>query len=97
MGFLHGNGHKDIKEHMKVSQLDFEYMLECQERDIATILVEEQCMSIHKALDILYTSKTYSLLHNPATGLYFQSPRYVYSLLKEEMSGNENTEECDRT
>lgn len=87
MGFLHGNCHKNIKEHMKVSQEDFEYMLECQERDIATILVEEQGMTIHKALDLLYTSRTYSLLHNPATGLYFQSPRYVYSLLQDELKG----------
>lgn len=72
---------------MNVSKVDYEYMLECQERDIATILVEEQGMTIHHALDILYNSRMYSLLHNPATGLYFQSPRYVYSLLKDELNG----------
>ena len=26
---------------MKVTELDFQFMLECQERDIATILVEK--------------------------------------------------------
>ena len=30
---------------MKVTELDFQFMLECQERDIATILVEE-CLYI---------------------------------------------------
>ena len=37
---------------MKVTELDFQFMLECQERDIATILVEECGMSIHQALDV---------------------------------------------
>ena len=70
---------------MNVSESDFQYMLECQERDIATILVEEQHMTIHQALDTLYASDTYKALQNPKTGLYFQSPRYVFSYLHEEM------------
>lgn len=71
---------------MKVTELDFQFMLECHERDIATILVEECGMSIHQALDVLYGSETYKLLQNPKTGLYFQSPRYVYSYLQEEIA-----------
>ena len=30
--------------------------------------------------------ETYKLLQNPKTGLYFQSPRYVYSYLQEEIA-----------
>lgn len=71
---------------MKVSESDFQYMLECQERDIATILVEEKHFTIHQALDILYGSETYKALQNPKTGLYFQSPLYVYSYLANEMA-----------
>lgn len=70
---------------MNVSDKDLEFMLDCQDRDIATILVDERGMTIHQALDVLYGSKTYSLLHNPKTGLYYQSPRYVYSILKDEL------------
>lgn len=70
---------------MQVTEKDFEFMLECQERDIATILVEEQGMTIHQALDMLYGSHTYNLLQNPKTGLYFQSPRYVFSYLQDEL------------
>jgi len=71
---------------MKVSETDFQYMLECQERDIATLLVEEQHMTIHQALDVLYGSETYRALQNPNTGLYFQSPQYIYSYLAEEIA-----------
>lgn len=64
---------------MKVSKNDFQYMLECIERDLATILVEKRGMTIRQALSILYDSDTYRLLQNPNTGLYFQSPQYVNS------------------
>lgn len=71
---------------MKVTESDFQYMLECQERDIATLLVEEQHLTIHQALDVLYGSKTYKALQNPKSGFYFQSPRYVYSFLVDEIA-----------
>ncbi len=60
-------------------------MLECQERELATLLVKERNMTIHQALDTLYGSRTYKALQNPATGLYFQSPLYVYSFLADEL------------
>lgn len=61
-------------------------MVECVERDVATLLVEENNMTIHQALDSLYLSDTYQKLINPATGLYFQSPVYVYSCLTDELT-----------
>lgn len=70
---------------MNVTENDFQYMLECQERDIATILVEQCEMSIRQALSVLYGSKTYQLLKNKRSGLFFQSPYYVYSFLQDEM------------
>lgn len=70
---------------MKVTKNDFQYMLECMERDLATHLVEKRGITIRQALSILYDSDTYRLLQNPNTGLYFQSPQYVYSYLQEEI------------
>ena len=70
---------------MKVTEKDYDFMVDCQERDIATLLVEDKKLTIHQALDTLYNSRTYGLLHNPKTGLFFQSPKYVYSILKEEL------------
>lgn len=70
---------------MKVTETDSRYMLDCQERDVATILVENCGMTIHQALSVFYDSETYRLLQNPKTGLFFQSPQYVFSYLKQEM------------
>ena len=71
----------EIEYTMKVTQTDFQFMVESLERDMATILVQEQGMTIHQALDNIYQSPLYDKLHNPSTGLYFQSPRYVLSIL----------------
>ena len=52
-------------------------------------------MTIRQALSILYDSDTYRLLQNPNTGLYFQSPQYVYSYLQEEIEqGKIGNVEC---
>ena len=70
---------------MNVTEKDFQFMLDCLERDIATLLVEKRGVSIRQALCFLYESDCYQLLKNPNTGLFFQSPLYVYSYLQEEM------------
>ncbi len=70
---------------MNVIDKDFQYMLECMERDLATLLVEKRGMTIRQALSVLYDSETYRLLQKPNTGLFFQSPHYVYSYLQEEI------------
>lgn len=38
-----------------------------------------------QALRVVYNSKTYEKLCDTKTGLYFQSPRYVYDFLKHEI------------
>ncbi|MCD8385813.1 MAG: hypothetical protein LUD17_02860 [Bacteroidales bacterium] len=40
-----------------------------------------------EAMDLLYTSKTFKILENPESGLYYQSSLYVYDFLQEEMQG----------
>lgn len=70
---------------MNVTENDFKFMVDCIERDVATLLVEKDKMTIHQALDALYLSDTYIKLHTPTTGLYFQSPVYVYSCLIQEL------------
>lgn len=64
-----------------------QYRLECMECDLATLLVEKRGLTIRKALSVLYDSETYRLLQKPNTGLFFQSPHYMYSYLQEEMDG----------
>lgn len=64
---------------------DFEYQIECTTRDLADRLVGDFSMTVPKALRVVYNSETYEKLINPKTGLYFQSPLYVYDFLKNEV------------
>ena len=64
---------------------EIQYMNECMMRDLAVMLMEEHNVSLAEALDILYNSETYEKLQDPATGLYFQSPVYVFDFLQREL------------
>ena len=65
---------------------DFDYMVECNARDIALMLMEDENISIEEALRLLYASKTYENLKRKNTGLYFQSPGYVFEYLRRELN-----------
>ncbi len=47
-------------------------------------LTEDYHLDIPTALNVVYNSKTLSLLQNKDTGLFIESPSYVYELLKKE-------------
>ena len=64
---------------------DIEYQIECTTRDLATYLVKDFSFDEVKALRVVYNSQTYAKLLDSKTGLYFQSPLYVYDYLKNEI------------
>ena len=64
---------------------DFDYMLEGMTRDLTVLLMERRRMPMTDALDTLYNSETYEKLSDPRSGLYFQSPGYVYDFLDKEI------------
>ena len=70
---------------------NIEYMNECMIRDLAVMLVEDLQISIPEALNILYNSETYEKLQDERTGLYFQSPVYVYDFFQKELKLCSNT------
>ena len=72
---------------MKDSEI--RYMIEEVSADMAVYLSEEFGLDVTESLDALYNSDTYIKLNNPKTGLYFQSPKYVYSFLRDEMMNRE--------
>ena len=49
---------------------EIKYMKECMARDLVVMLVDEQKMSLHGALDALYQSETYAKLKDTRSGLY---------------------------
>lgn len=65
---------------------DFDYMVECNARDIALMLMNDKGIGIEEALRLLYSSKTYENLKRKTTGLYFQSPGYIYEYLRRELN-----------
>ena len=61
------------------------FLVECITQDIIVYLVEDYNMSKEKAMDILYNSQTYDRLCDFETHLYYESPSYLYEMLKEEL------------
>ncbi|MGN0739816.1 MAG: hypothetical protein ACI4LX_06560 [Treponema sp.] len=64
---------------------DVEYQIECTTRDLAAYIVRDFSFTVEQALRAVYNSETYQKLCDPQTGLYFQSPLYVYDYLKNEI------------
>ena len=71
---------------MNITEAEFRYLKESLTKDLIAMLMEKQGMDMESAFKKYYTSQTYQNIINPETGLYFQSPGYVYSYLEEELS-----------
>ena len=55
-------------------------------KDLASLLMEkDKSLSIDRALTLVFNSDTYQKLLNDKTRLYYQSPRYVFSFLEDEL------------
>lgn len=68
-----------------MSSNEITFMINCISKDIVGFLMEDYGKSLEDSLNILYNSETFQKLNNPDTGLYFQSSRYVYQFLKNEI------------
>ena len=67
------------------------FMVETLTRELIARLMEERSLTMREAMDIVYNSKTYTTLNNLDSGLYFQSPAYVYDVLEEEIDGKNSS------
>ena len=70
---------------MNVSQAEFQNMKEEIVKDMISRLMDERGLTMQQAFDVVYTSRLFEKLDNPATCLYFQSSGYVYSFLQDEL------------
>ncbi len=64
---------------------EFKYLKEGLASDIVKFLMHDYELDLHSALSTLYDSDTYSKISDPATGLYLQGSRYVYTYLQNEL------------
>lgn len=65
---------------------DAQFLIECLTEDLIAMLMDTYGVSLDEAADRLYNSRTYSLLENEDSGLYYQSAVYVFDMLREELS-----------
>ncbi|SHH91670.1 hypothetical protein [Clostridium grantii] len=54
-------------------------------QEIIKFLCEDKDYDIEKSMDIVYNSQIFVKLSDVETGLYIESPSYVYELLKDEL------------
>ena len=71
---------------MKLTEGQIKMMQEDMYAELIQILMEKYGYTLEKAMDTLYNSETFARLQNADTGLYYQSPGYVYSFLENEMT-----------
>ena len=64
---------------------EFKYMKDSIAADLIEYLVADYKLCTSEALNVLYESETFSKLSDSATGLYFQSSKYVYTFLQNEL------------
>ena len=52
---------------------------------IIQYLMHDRDMEVDEAMNLFYNSTVFEKLHDEETGLYLESPLYVYDLLKNEI------------
>lgn len=68
-----------------MNQNNARYLFEGISSDVVRYLVERDGMELPDAISTFHNSETFSKLEDFETGLYIESPAYVYDLLKSEL------------
>jgi hypothetical protein len=71
---------------MKLTDAQIKMMQEDLYAELVALLMERWHYPMETALDTLYNSETFSRLQDKNTGLYYQSPGYIYSYLENELT-----------
>ncbi len=62
-----------------------QFLFEGISSDVVGYLVERDGMSLPEAISTFHNSETFSKLEDFETGLYIESPAYVYDMLRSEL------------
>lgn len=71
---------------MALEKKQINFIIDCDVEEIVSLLQEDYGMKILDAFNIVYNSNIYKKLIDTETGLYIQSPLYIYEYLKEEIN-----------
>jgi hypothetical protein len=66
---------------------DEQFLIENITTELIVLVMQDFRCDMETAMDKVYNSVTYDKLTDMRTGLYFQSPLYVYDFLREELEG----------
>lgn len=61
-----------------------EQLIEYITDDVVSFIMEDFKVPVLEAMQCFYTSETFSKLNNIETGLYLESPTYIYDIYKSE-------------
>lgn len=70
---------------MNITQEQLQFIINSDVEQLVSYLQTDDGMSLSEAFKTVYNSAIYGKLINTDTGLYLQSPDYIYDYLKEEM------------
>ncbi len=68
-----------------MNEINRNYLFEGVSADVVRYLVERDGMDLPEAIATFHNSETFTKLEDPETGLYIESPAYVYDLLQSEL------------
>lgn len=68
---------------MKKEQIQF--IIDSDVEELVSYLMEDERLTMIEAFEKVYNSQIYAKLIDLKTGLYIQSPAYIYEYLKEEL------------
>lgn len=77
---------------MALEKKQINFIIDCDVEEIVSLLQEEYGMKILDAFNTVYNSNIYKKLIDTETGLYIQSPLYIYEYLKEEINESKQKE-----
>ena len=72
---------------MRKEQIQF--IIESDVEELVSFLMKDYKLTLIDAFDKMYNSEIYTKLCDTKTGLYIQSPAYIYEYLKEELKLND--------
>ena len=71
---------------MTLTDDQIKMMQEDMYASLVQLLMNKWDYSMEEAIGVLYNSDTFARLQDKRTGLYYQSPGYVYSFLEHELT-----------
>lgn len=82
---MHRKGNTAFEEIM--NENEFQFVMDCDVESLVSFLQDDYQLPLSEAFEKVYSSKTFEKLKDRQTGLYLQSPAYIYTFLMEEIRG----------